>query len=145
MSGIRSIHRNPTVKGVATQASAPFYVNSGDNSVRCIPAGTGTTEVVFSTTVSSSGNRTAAGTGTLASGTGAIATGLASVLSFQATVKQPATGTYTTGASEVHTINVTSITTGAVSVQGVFNSFVTGAATASVSGTATFYWVAVGT
>lgn len=47
MSGIRSITRGPTVKGYATPNSAPLYVDSDDNRVKCIPAGTGTTEVVL--------------------------------------------------------------------------------------------------
>ena len=96
-------------------------------------------------TPSSSGPRVAAGTGTLVTGAVVVATGLATVTAFTASVKEPATGTYTTGANEVHSINVKSITTGAVSVDGVFNSLATGAATVSVSGTATFYWIAFGT
>ncbi len=47
MSGIRSIHRNATVKGVAVAASAPIYVDSDDNRLKMIPAGSGTTEVVL--------------------------------------------------------------------------------------------------
>lgn len=46
MSGIRSIHRNPTVKGSATAASAPIYVDSDDNQLKVIPAGSGTTEII---------------------------------------------------------------------------------------------------
>jgi hypothetical protein len=45
MSGIRSITRNPTVKGSASGASAPIYVDSDDNILKMIPAGSGTTEV----------------------------------------------------------------------------------------------------
>ena len=45
MSGIRSLHRNPTVKGTASFASAPIYVDSDDNILKVIPAGSGTTEV----------------------------------------------------------------------------------------------------
>lgn len=45
MSGVRSLVRNPTVKGFATAGSAPIYVDSDDNIVKLIPAGTGTTEV----------------------------------------------------------------------------------------------------
>lgn len=47
MSGIRSITRNPTIKGYASAGSAPFYVDSDDNRVKLIPAGSGTTEVVL--------------------------------------------------------------------------------------------------
>lgn len=45
MSGIRSIHRGPVVKGPAVSSSAPIYVNDGNNKLRFIPAGSGTTEV----------------------------------------------------------------------------------------------------
>jgi len=45
MSGIRSIHRNKIVKGSASGASAPIYVDSDDNKLKMIPAGSGTTEV----------------------------------------------------------------------------------------------------
>ncbi len=44
MSGIRSLSRSKTVKGYATGASAPIYVDSDDNLVKLIPAGSGTTE-----------------------------------------------------------------------------------------------------
>jgi hypothetical protein len=47
MSGIRSITRNKTVKGFASAASAPIYVDSDDNRLKMIPAGTGTTEVIL--------------------------------------------------------------------------------------------------
>ena len=45
MSGVRSLVRNSTVKGFASAASAPIYVDSDDNIVKVIPAGTGSTEV----------------------------------------------------------------------------------------------------
>ncbi len=45
MSGIRSITRRPTVAGYASAGSAPIYVDSDDNILKIIPAGTGTTEV----------------------------------------------------------------------------------------------------
>jgi hypothetical protein len=47
MSGVRSLVRNSTIKGYATANSAPIYVDSDDNRVKLIPAGTGTTEVVL--------------------------------------------------------------------------------------------------
>jgi hypothetical protein len=47
MSGIRSVTRRPTVAGFATAGSAPFYVDSDDNRVKIIPAGSGTTEVIL--------------------------------------------------------------------------------------------------
>ncbi len=144
MSGIRSITRRPAISGVgyATAGSAPFYVDSDDNTVKVIPAGSGTTEVAIPTTVSTSGARFAAGSGALVSGTGTIATGLTSVLGFQATV-YGATG-FATGATEVDEVIVSSITTGSVAVKGVFSIFSTGSRAISASGTATFYWYAVG-
>lgn len=42
---IRNIRRQPTVPGVASGTSAPIYVDSDDNKLKMIPAGTGTTEV----------------------------------------------------------------------------------------------------
>jgi len=47
MSGIRSIHRNATLKGVGTATSAPIYVDSDDNRLKMVPTGSGTTEVVL--------------------------------------------------------------------------------------------------
>lgn len=41
----RGITRGATVKGVATPTHAPIYVDSDDNIVKMIPAGSGTTEV----------------------------------------------------------------------------------------------------
>lgn len=45
MSGIRSLTRRPTAVGSASGASAPIYVDSDDNIIKVIPAGSGTTEV----------------------------------------------------------------------------------------------------
>lgn len=47
MSGIRSLTRRPTAVGFATAGSAPIYVDSDDNRVKVIPAGSGTTEVIL--------------------------------------------------------------------------------------------------
>lgn len=47
MSGIRSLTRRPTVAGAASAGSAPIYVDSDDNRVKLVPAGTGTTEVIL--------------------------------------------------------------------------------------------------
>ncbi len=47
MSGIRSIHRNPIAKGFASAASAPIYVDSDDNRLKMIPAGSGSVEVIL--------------------------------------------------------------------------------------------------
>ena len=87
--------------------------------------------------------RVAAGTGTLVTGSVVVATGLNTVLAFTASVSR-STG-YATGATEVNIINVGSITTGAVTCTGAYNSYTTGAATLSASGTSVFYWIAFGT
>jgi len=47
MSGIRSILRNTVLRGYAGPASAPIYVDSDDNRLKMIPAGSGTTEVIL--------------------------------------------------------------------------------------------------
>jgi hypothetical protein len=83
------------------------------------------------------------GSGTLVTGAVTIATGLNTVSSFAASLT--GTGAKTTGAAEVATLQVASIATGSVVVQGFFNSFVTGTPTISASGTATFNWIAIGT
>lgn len=44
---IRAIARTPTVKGYATPTSAPIYVDSDDNRVKVVPAGSGSTEVIL--------------------------------------------------------------------------------------------------
>jgi hypothetical protein len=49
MSGIRSITRAPSIKGFATEGSAPIYVDSDDNKLKFIPAGSGTTEIEIGT------------------------------------------------------------------------------------------------
>ena len=87
--------------------------------------------------------RVAMGTGTLVSGTVAVATGLNTVVAFVATISG-STG-FATGVTEVSGIKVGSITTGSVTVTGTFNSYVTGAATLSASGTGVFNWLAFGT
>jgi hypothetical protein len=60
MSGIRSITRRPTVAGYASGASAPIYVDSDDNLLKYIPAGSGTTEVVVQTNIKAGVTPTAA-------------------------------------------------------------------------------------
>ena len=145
MSGVRSITRRPAIAGVgyATKTSAPFYVNDTDNSVRCIPAGTGSTEVAFMLTAATGAAKTAYGTGTFVSGTVTVATGLLTVASFQATLI--GTGATATGATEIERIVVASITTGAVVVNGSYHSGTAAVSVQSVSGTAAFYWTAYGT
>src|SRR5258706_9431792 len=57
---IRNIRRGPTVLGSAIPSSAPIYVDSDDNKLKMIPAGSGTTEVVLAD--GASGLTDAAGT-----------------------------------------------------------------------------------
>lgn len=83
------------------------------------------------------------GSGVLVSGVATIATGLVSVNAFTATLT--GTGAKTTGAAETAALQIHTITTGSVIVQGFFNSYVTGTPTISVSGTNTFSWIAIGT
>lgn len=139
---IRGINRNPTPLGFATPTNAPFYCDSDDNTVYVIPAGTGSTAVPMMFGVAS-GTKVVGGTGTLVTGTVTIATGLSTVLAFSANIS--GTGSKATGATEVSALQVASITTGAVIVQGFYNSPTTGAMTISASGTAAFYWTALGT
>ncbi len=125
-------------------------MDSDDNIPYIFPSGTGSTTGVSGVPFilglpNVTGAKMAGGSGALVSGTGTVATGLTTIKGISFTVNQPATGTYPTGVSEVHSINIVSVTTGSVVIQGVFNSFTTGAATVSVSGTAGFRWVAFGT
>lgn len=60
MSGIRSLVRNPTIKGFASGASAPIYIDSDDNLLKFNPFGSGTTEVVAQTNILASLTPTAA-------------------------------------------------------------------------------------
>ena len=141
---VRGIVRSDVIKGVASETNAPFHVDSTDNIPYLIPAGTGTSLVPLVLGLAGvTGAKIAAGSGTLVSGVVTVDTGLTTVKGFSAAVRG-ATG-FATGATEVHEIQIVSITTGAVAVQGIFNAFVTGAAPISVSGTATFNWVAIGT
>ena len=66
---IRSVRRDALVQGNATPTSAPIYVDSDDNQLKIIPAGSGTTERVLPTTslIALTGTRTvtAAESGTI--------------------------------------------------------------------------------
>jgi hypothetical protein len=55
MSGIRSLYRGPTVKGYPSAASVPIYVDSDDNRVKVVTAGTGSTEVILQEALGASG------------------------------------------------------------------------------------------
>lgn len=140
---IRSIARRGTVVGYANPSSAPIYVASGTNVPYIIPAGSGTTELPLLLGPSTSGVRLAAGTGTLVTGTLIVATGLSTVLGFVANLVQ--TGATSSGAAEAESISVVSITTGAVSVVGRYHSATAAISLQSASGTAQFYWLALGT
>ena len=146
MSGIRSItRRNDATAFYASSGSTPLYVNQNDSSVRVVGiagSGTGESQVMIGVSAITGAFRTAAGTGTLVSGTVVVATGLSTVVGFGTTLA--GTGARGTGTTEVAQLTVTSITTGAVSVTGMYS---TAAATwvASASGTSAFYWFAIGT
>lgn len=47
MSGVRSLYRGATLKGYATPAGAPIYVDNDDNRVKYVPAGSGSAEVIL--------------------------------------------------------------------------------------------------
>lgn len=138
----RGIARRAGAVGFATPTNAPVYVDSADNVLKYIPAGSGTSVVSIPQALSASGAKIAAGSGALVSGAVVVNTGLASVLAF-VPILNGATG-FATGATEVSDLLVSSITTGAVTVKGTFNSFVSGAASVSASGTGGFTWIAVG-
>ena len=143
MSGIRSLYRGPTVKGYATSGSVPLYVDSDDDAIKHIPAGSGTTERTLGVAMTASGFRFAAGTGTLTSGVVVVATGLATVLSFTTTMSS--TGATATGATEAETVYVDSITTGAVTVASAYHSGTAAVMVPSTASSNVFYWLAVGT
>lgn len=143
MSGIRSLTRRAAVAGVATSASAPIYVDSADNAVKVVPAGSGTTPVTLGAAVSSSGNKYAAGVGTFVTGTLLIATGLAGVLSFQATLTTNPSGATAAASAQLIVATITG-TTGAVTATAYSITSVTGAVTAANTATGSFSWVAIG-
>lgn len=83
------------------------------------------------------------GTGTFVSGTVTVATGLTLCTAFAATMI--GTGATATGATEIERVVVASITTGAVVCNGSYHSGTAAVCVQSVSGTASFYWLACGT
>lgn len=87
--------------------------------------------------------RIAYGSGSLVSGAATVNTGLNTILAIDANIFA-ATG-FATGATECSSVFIFSVTTGAAVVKGIFNAFVTGAATISASGTGQFTWIAIGT
>lgn len=95
------------------------------------------------TATGASGVRVAHGTGSLVTGTVIVATGLSTVVAFAYSIV--GTGATVTGATEVERLTVSSITTGAVSVAGSYHSGTAAVMVPSASGTATFYWIAIGT
>lgn len=83
------------------------------------------------------------GTGAFVSGTVVVATGLTLCSTFIATLI--GTGATATGATEIERAVVASITTGAVTVNGSYHSGTAAVCVQSVSGTASFHWLAYGT
>lgn len=83
------------------------------------------------------------GTGTFVSGAVVVATGLTLCSAFAATLI--GTGATATGATEIERVVVASITTGAVTCNGSYHSGTAAVMVQSVSGTASFYYVACGT
>jgi hypothetical protein len=138
----RGIYRTPTVKGIATVTNCPIYCDSDDNTLKFIPAGSGTTELVIPSAVSASGAKFAAGVGTLVTGTLAVATGLTSVLGFSLT---PTSNTGGTGTAS-NPILFGVVTTGTIAVSAYYVSTIgaSGAIAAAVTATGNFTWTAVG-
>lgn len=141
----RGIYRGASQRGYGTPTNAPLRVDSTSNLVMVNPngvsSGASNVELPLAFGLTVSGARMAAGTGTLVSGAVVIATGLTSVLGFSANLSS--TGTTATGATEVCFLFVSSITTGAVTVQGAYQTSAD-FTQASVSGTGVFYWTAIG-
>lgn len=99
----------------------------------------GTVKPLLTASTPSGATRFAAGSGAFASGVATIATGLSTVTSFQAEINATS---FATGATEIITAVVSgSPATGSVTLQG----FVLATTTKSVTGTAGFYWMAIGT
>lgn len=136
----RSIVRRATALGYATPSAAPIYVDSDDNTVKIIPAGSGTTEVALAQAVSTSGSKYAAGVAALVTGAVTVTTGLTTVLSAMAA---PAAQPNATGAASPQII-VATWATGAVTFTAYSISSVTGATTAANTATGNINWVAVG-
>lgn len=162
MSGIRSLTRNPTVKGAASGASAPIYVDSDDNIVKVIPAGSGTTEVqiVDVSSVQTLTNKTiASSAGTpfvggvaagykLARGSQAldganptpVVTGLATVVAFVVTLANAAAPGIGTSILTRGTVAAGTVDVNAWKVTSAIDATLIASA-----GTETFDWVAIGT
>ena len=106
----RAIRRAATVAGYAIPTSAPLYVDSDDNALKIIPAGTGTTELAVGLAATASGFRFAVGTGSLVTGALVVATGLTSIIAFTATLSAFVSAFPTS--SEAVTINLLAINRG---------------------------------
>ena len=137
----RSVRRAATVAGYAIPTAAPLYVDSDDNALKLIPAGTGTTELAVCLAATASGFRMAVGTGTLVTGALTVATGLTTILGFALTNTDKPTGTG--AASDQLLAGV--VTTGSIAVTAYSISSVTGATIAADTSTGAFTWIAVGT
>jgi hypothetical protein len=139
---VRGLYRGATVKGTVSAANAPIYIDSDDNLLKFIPAGTGSTEVVALAGIGSAA-KVAGGSGALVSGASVVATGLASVLGFSWNI----VGATGTGAANAQLPTITSITTGAVTITAYYVSTIgaSGATVIASGSAASYYWTAVGT
>ena len=86
--------------------------------------------------------RFAAGSGALVTGSLVVTTGLNSVTAFTCSLNS--SGDTATGATDAEQVRVTAITTGAVTVGKLTHSATAAIALATASGTASFYWIAIG-
>lgn len=118
-------------------------LQAGDNS-DLVDTSQGLTQLQAIKDLTNTGSgKLAYGTGALVTGSVVIATGLTLCTAFAATLI--GTGATATGATEVERLVVASITTGAVTVNGSYHSGTAAVTVQSVSGTASFYWMAAGT
>ena len=150
---VRGLYRGATVKGTVTASNAPVYVDSDDNRLKVIPAGTGSTEVLFldssygigasGVVGTAAGVKVAGGSGALVSGTAVVATGLATVSGFSWNI----VGATGTGAANAELPTITSIATGAVTITAFYVSTIgaSGASIISSGSAASYYWTALGT
>ena len=137
---IRSVVRAATPKGYALPDNAPIYVDSDDNQLKVIPAGTGSTEVpvmLGGTAVA----KIVGGTGALVTGTLLIATGLSQITAAWASQREQPTGTGTASMQ----ILVPTWATGGLTVTAYSVASVTGGTAAASTSTGAFSWGAIGT
>lgn len=88
------------------------------------------------------GYRVAAGTGTMVAGAATVTTGLNAITGF--TVMLKGTGNTSAGVTGTESMRIQTITTGAVTVGGLWHSNTASVSVNDVTGTNSFYWIAVG-